>query len=152
MSEESKGKIEVQRAILPEGVWDTVQDMDDVNIWLRFNIVLQGNAENVVEHGEAGDGTRQLRILAQECVRRKMFERRIEYHKMQGTLNEALLLTWYEVLGALLQGENEGTWETEGDTNREYTLVIKELQALGVQMPGQRTRLDPLHMIGKIIT
>jgi len=152
MSEEPKEKIEIQRAILPEGVWDTVQDMDDVNIWLRFNIVLQGNAENVVEHGEAGDGTRQLRILAQECVRRKMFERRIEYHKMQDTLNEALLLTWYEVLGALLRGENEGKWETEGDTNREYTLVIKELQALGTQMPGQRTRLDPLHMIGKIIT
>ncbi len=152
MSEEPKEKIEIQRAILPEGVWDTVQDMDDVNIWLRFNIVLQGNAENMVEHGEAGDGTRQLRILAQECVRRKMFERRIEYHKMQDTLNEALLLTWYEVLGALLRGENEGKWETEGDTNREYTLVIKELQTLGVQMPGQQTRLDPLHMVGKIIT
>jgi hypothetical protein len=150
MSEE-KEKVEIQRAILPEGVWDTVQDFDDVNVWLRFNVVLQGNAENMIEHGKAGDGTRQLRILAQECVRRKMFERRIEYHKTQGTLNEALLLTWYEVLKALLQGENEGKWETEGDTNREYTLVVKELQEMGVQMPGQQTRLDPLDMIGEII-
>jgi hypothetical protein len=39
MSEE-KEKVEIQRAILPEGVWDTVQDFDDVNVWLRFNVVL----------------------------------------------------------------------------------------------------------------
>lgn len=144
--------IQVHKVKLPEGEWKTVQDMDDVNIWLRFNIVLQGNAENIAEKGMAGDGTRQLRILTQECVRRKMFERRIEFHEKDGSLSDGLLLTWYEILKQLLEGERKGTWETEGDTNREYTLVVKKLIERGVQMEQRAVGLKPLRVDGRLIT
>lgn len=148
----SKDKLKIEKVKLPMGEWPTLQDVDDINVWLRLNIVLQGCAENIEEFGDAGDGARQLTLLTQECVRRKMFERRIEFHEDEGTLTDGLLLTWYEILKQLLRLENDGKYEPQGNTNREYTLVVKKLLERGAQLERQSVGLEPLRIDGRLIT
>lgn len=159
--------LRMDHVLLPKGQGGTLQDQDDIVIWTKFNVLLQGVAElSTQEAGEyvseeelneiiakygtpAGDATRQLRVVTQECVRREMFERRVTLNDEENT--DEVLLTWYIVLKQLLEGESEGKWETEGDTNREYTVVVKKLLERGVQMPAQTIELEALDVLGELI-
>jgi len=145
---ESKEAIRIDRVILPDVGGAALQDQDDIIIWTKFNILLQAVDELTAEHGHAGDASRQLRVVAQECVRRKMFEICVAERK---PTNEHLW-TWYEVLKQLLAGESEDKWEKVGDANREYTVVVKALMKRGHTMPKQEIDLESLDLLGKIIT
>lgn len=138
----------VSKVLLPVGEGDTLQELGDIDIWLRFNVLLQGVDELTKERGEAGDATRQLRIVAQECVRRKMFERRVT---LSDEVTDEHLWTWYTVLKQMVEGENLGKWEKVGDANREYTIVVKELLARGHTMPAQKIDLEALNVFGELV-
>jgi hypothetical protein len=145
---EDRKAMKVERVILPNHEEETLQDQDDIIIWTKFNILLQAVDELTAEYGHAGDATRQLRIVTQEAVRRGMFEARTTL----GEPTDAHLWTWYEVLKQLLVGESEGKWEKIGDTNREYTIVVKALLERGHKMPRQHIDLEALDLLGEIIT
>lgn len=133
---------------LPMHEGKTLQDQDDIVIWQKFQILLQAVDELTAEFGEAGDATRQLRVVTQECVRRGMFAISVNERKP----TDELLWTWYMILKQLLEGERKGAWEEVGDTNREYTIVVKALLERGHTMPEQKIDLEALDLLGEIIT
>ena len=145
---ENRKAMKIDRVILPDAGGATLQDQDDIIIWTKFNILLQAVDELTAEHGHAGDATRQLRVVTQECIRRKMFE--ICVAEREPT--DEHLWTWYMVLKQVLKGESEGKWEKVGDVNREYTIVVKALMERGHTMPEQEIDLESLDLLGDIIT
>lgn len=141
-----KIKMEVERVILPKHEGDTLQDQDDIIIWTKFNICLQAVVELTDEFGDAGDATRQLRVITQEAVRRDLFGTSVREREP----TDQQLWTWYEVLKQLLEGERKGDWdETEG-TNRQYTETVHALKKQGQQMPAQAIGLEPLDLLGDL--
>ncbi len=165
-TDDGKRALKVDRVILPHHEGETLQDQDDVIIWRKFQILLQAVEElSHQEPGEivspekleeiiakygtpAGDATRQLRLVTQEAVRRKMFSWSVKNRDP----NDDQLFTWYEVLKQLVEGENDGRWDKVGDSNYEYTVIVKALLERGHKMPGQATDLEPLDLLGDIIT
>lgn len=136
------------KALLPKHEGETLREQDDIIIWTKFNLLLQAVDELTAEFGSAGDATRQLRVVTQEAVRRGMFETRTT----EGEPTDEQLWTWYAVLKQLLEGEGKGEWEKIGDTNREYTIVVKALLERGHTMPKQKIDLEALDLLGEIIT
>lgn len=124
----------------------TLQSQDDVIIWLKFNVLLQGVEELTAEHGHAGDATRQLRIVTQEAVRRRMFETKVK----KADPTDEQLWTWYMVLKQLIEGEAQGKWDPTEGSEDQYRLVIKTLKDRGHTMPAQVVRLEPLELIGEL--
>lgn len=149
-----KKAMQVEKVILPDHEGETLQDQDDIIIWTKFNILLQAVVEVTDEFGSADEHegvanvTSQLRVVTQECVRRNFFE--IAINDREPTVE--LLLTWHEVLKQLLAGEGKGEWEETEGTDRQYTLVIHALKERGYEMPRQNVKLEPLDMLGEIIT
>lgn len=143
-----KKAMRIDRVILPDVGGETLQDQDDIIIWTKFNVLLQAVDELTAERGHAGDATRQLRVVTQECVRRKMFETCVAEREP----TDEHLWTWYMVLKQLLEGESEDKWEKIGDANREYTVVVKALIERGHTMPEQNIDLEALDLLGEIIT
>jgi hypothetical protein len=155
MSKELDAAIEAQKRVGQSakisGDKPTLQDMSDAEIWQRFNIVLQVNNEAAIETGNPGDAARQLTILSQECVRRDMFGRSVEKREP----SKEQLWTWYVVLKQLLEGEQEGLFDNEGnveETGRQYTMVVKALKELGEEMPAQGIGLEPIPIAGRLIS
>ena len=120
----------------------TIQQQSDMEIWQKYNIVLQGVAELIEEHGHAGKATRTLRMWASEACRRGLFAWSVAERKP----TDDQLWTWYEILKQLVEG-----WpDTEG-AGGQYKLVIETLKERGHKMPKQSTDMMPLDMAGDII-
>ncbi len=166
VTDDGKRALKVERVILPHHEGETLQEQDDIIVWQKFQILLQAveelshqepgelvtpeKLEEIIEEygTPAGDATRQLRVVTQEAVRRKMFS----WSVVNRDPADEALWTWYEVLKQLVEGENNLRWEKVGDANHEYTVVVKALLERGHEMPRQETQVDPLLLDGKIIT
>lgn len=146
--EEGQKSMKIDRVVLPDHEGERLEDQDDIVVWTKFNIILQAVAELHDEFGDAGDATRQLRVVVAEVIRRDMFG----FSVREREPTDELLWTWYEVIKQFLEGANLGKWpHVEGD-NRQYTEVVLALKARGHEMPKQALDVDPLLMIGRAIT
>lgn len=138
----------VELVKLPKDDSATLQDQDDAILWQKLQILLQAVDELTAEHGDAGDATRQLRVITQECVRRDMFGFSIREREP----GPEQLWTWYELLKQLLEGEVLGAWDKTEGTDKQYAEVISALKKSGETMPQQNVALKELEFTGEIIT
>ena len=126
---------------------ETLADQEDVTIWKKLQILLQGVAELTAEKGEAGDATRQLRLVVAEAIKRDMFG--ISVRKREPT--DDLLWTWYEILKQFIEGVNAKKWDAVEGSEKQYREVVLALKERGHEMPKQEVRLEPLNLAGKLV-
>jgi hypothetical protein len=137
---------------LPKDGSKTLEDQNDAILWMKFNVLLQGVDELTKEYGEAGDATRQLRVVTAEIIRRDMFG--ISVRKRDPSDDQ--LWTWYTVLKAFIEGCNRKEWDAvdgttgPGSQEEQYRVVILELKKRGHTMPSQVIDMEPLDLIGEL--